>query len=571
MTRRSCACSLDRIGHLGPDPRGLAIWSLPAWSALAGHRARRGAGRPGPHGDRGPLLGARQGDAVKRLVLGADTLCWHARLEAGAVDARRVLAEAAADGRRVRAAQPAPRARARRPRARGARPAGRGRGAARCSPPATSWAARDGRLDGGGSRAGGALGRSRRDSRQPVLRVASGFYRAELAGRPDLIAAEADHVVGVLGASLDAAADAGVRLLLENHSDFTAAEYARHRRRASGADVGVFLDLINPVSSLEDPRPWSSALAPLAPRRPRQGLRRSSRLRRRRATTAAASRCAGATRAKASPTCGAARCAARRGRRRVPAQRRGARQPRRRGRPGRPPAGEHGCWEPAGANPATSSDADMVGGVSVVNGQDALRSRPACSRSRAPPTSSTRSPRAPTARRSRRSPRRSASTGPPPITCCTRSARPATSRRALSAATGSGSGSARSWPRSSATSCRAGSSRSRASSPRAPARPRTSRCASAISSSCCAACPGHHPVGVASSSIGPIDEGHARASGKLLLALAPDEAREAYLAAHPLTAAHAVHDHAQGRAPEGVRADPRRRLRDSTTRSSRKA
>jgi len=26
----------DRIGHLGPDPRGLAIWSLPAWAALAG-------------------------------------------------------------------------------------------------------------------------------------------------------------------------------------------------------------------------------------------------------------------------------------------------------------------------------------------------------------------------------------------------------------------------------------------------------------------------------------------------------------------------------------------------------
>jgi hypothetical protein len=27
---------VDRIGHLGPDPRGLAIWSVPAWSALAG-------------------------------------------------------------------------------------------------------------------------------------------------------------------------------------------------------------------------------------------------------------------------------------------------------------------------------------------------------------------------------------------------------------------------------------------------------------------------------------------------------------------------------------------------------
>jgi len=49
-----------------------------------------------------------------------------------------------------------------------------------------------------------------------------------------------------------------------------------------------------------------------------------------------------------------------------------------------------------------------------------------------------------------------------------------------------------------------------------------------------ASVPGHHPVGVASSPIGPIAEGHARASGKLLLALAPEEAREAYLAVHPL-------------------------------------
>jgi IclR family transcriptional regulator, acetate operon repressor len=46
--------------------------------------------------------------------------------------------------------------------------------------------------------------------------------------------------------------------------------------------------------------------------------------------------------------------------------------------------------------------------------------------------------------------------------------------------------------------------------------------------------PGHHSVGVAVSPIGPIEEGHARASGKLLLALAPDEARDAYLATHPL-------------------------------------
>jgi DNA-binding IclR family transcriptional regulator len=47
--------------------------------------------------------------------------------------------------------------------------------------------------------------------------------------------------------------------------------------------------------------------------------------------------------------------------------------------------------------------------------------------------------------------------------------------------------------------------------------------------------PGHHQVAVAPSPIGPIDEGHARGSGKLLLAFAPDDSRERYLASHPLT------------------------------------
>ena len=57
----------------------------------------------------------------------------------------------------------------------------------------------------------------------------------------------------MLGSSLDVAADAGVRLLLENHSDFTAAEYVDIVERIG--DVGVFLDMINPVSSFEDPAP----------------------------------------------------------------------------------------------------------------------------------------------------------------------------------------------------------------------------------------------------------------------------------------------------------------------------
>ena len=47
--------------------------------------------------------------------------------------------------------------------------------------------------------------------------------------------------------------------------------------------------------------------------------------------------------------------------------------------------------------------------------------------------------------------------------------------------------------------------------------------------------PGARAVSVLRSPLGPIESAHARASGKLLLALAPDYLREQYLAAHPLT------------------------------------
>ena len=53
---------IDRIGHLGPDPRGLAVWSLPDWSALSG--VARGA--PG-----GPV---RTTTAGMYSVLGKETL-----------------------------------------------------------------------------------------------------------------------------------------------------------------------------------------------------------------------------------------------------------------------------------------------------------------------------------------------------------------------------------------------------------------------------------------------------------------------------------------------------------------
>ena len=53
-------------------------------------------------------------------------------------------------------------------------------------------------------------------------------------------------------------------LLLENHSDFSAQEY-RSIIEAVGADrVGVFLDLINPISAFENPEPVVAMLAPYA-------------------------------------------------------------------------------------------------------------------------------------------------------------------------------------------------------------------------------------------------------------------------------------------------------------------
>jgi sugar phosphate isomerase/epimerase len=195
---------------------------------------------------------------VTRLVLGADTLCWHARLEAGEIGLDGLVAEAREAGaafvqlnlHHVRALDDRALAGlARRAEGEGLRLLASGdflRGS----------------VDDGCERVARWVHRAA-VLRSPLLRVASGFYRSDLAGRPDLIAAEADHVVAVLGSSLDVAAEAGVRLLLENHSDFTAAEYVEIVERVG--DVGVFLDTINPVSSLEDPAPVVERLAPLAP------------------------------------------------------------------------------------------------------------------------------------------------------------------------------------------------------------------------------------------------------------------------------------------------------------------
>jgi sugar phosphate isomerase/epimerase len=98
----------------------------------------------------------------------------------------------------------------------------------------------------------------------PSLRLVSGFYRAELAAKPELIEAERRYVSEVLAQASDNARASGVRLLLENHSDFTVDEYERIVRDVGADRMGVFLDLINPVVTFDDPLRAIERLAPLA-------------------------------------------------------------------------------------------------------------------------------------------------------------------------------------------------------------------------------------------------------------------------------------------------------------------
>lgn len=196
------------------------------------------------------------------LILGADTLCWHQRLEHRDISLDECLAEAAGVGARfvqlslhhARELDPAAlEALARRAGDLGlhllasADPLGgahRGETAAAATTRVQGWIER-----------AAALG-------SPILRVASGFYRADLAARPGAIEAEREWTIEALGGAAPDARAAGIVLAIENHSDFTVAEYGTILEALG--DVRVFLDLINPVSALEDPEPVVRAMAPLA-------------------------------------------------------------------------------------------------------------------------------------------------------------------------------------------------------------------------------------------------------------------------------------------------------------------
>jgi sugar phosphate isomerase/epimerase len=198
------------------------------------------------------------------ISVGVDTLCWHARLEQHELRIEDVVDQAAGLGaeclsiglHHVRHLDRA----GRRALARLAGEAGLrlitmgdSVGAARnCDSPGV-----------GAQRVADELAKTE-DLGSSMLRLTSSFYRADLAGEPGLIELERQYVTDVLTRSLASAHAAGISLLLENHSDFTALEYERILDEVGPDQIGVFLDLTNPVSALEDPVAFVERMAPHA-------------------------------------------------------------------------------------------------------------------------------------------------------------------------------------------------------------------------------------------------------------------------------------------------------------------
>lgn len=96
------------------------------------------------------------------------------------------------------------------------------------------------------------------------VRVSSGFYRTEMGRNFARVLGERDYVVGVLQAVAADFDKTGLKILLENHSDFTLHEYLSIVADVGAPNFEVFLDLINPITMLQDPAEVVATLLPHA-------------------------------------------------------------------------------------------------------------------------------------------------------------------------------------------------------------------------------------------------------------------------------------------------------------------
>jgi 3-oxoisoapionate decarboxylase len=98
----------------------------------------------------------------------------------------------------------------------------------------------------------------------PVLRFHSGFYRSDIDGSAAAIEAERQHMLATLRVVGPLAADLGIRLAIENTSDFVADEFLTIFTELNAPNVGIYLDITNPLVIYDEPVAAISAMAPLA-------------------------------------------------------------------------------------------------------------------------------------------------------------------------------------------------------------------------------------------------------------------------------------------------------------------
>lgn len=204
------------------------------------------------------MAGAMSEKTLPAVSLGADSLCWHARLARGMTMAA-VIEEAAAAGagglditlEYLERTKESIEALARQAEGNGLAlfTTGHGLGRADDTNPADAAARVGSWLE-----AAQAMG-------SPVLKVFSGFYRTDADGQPDRVRREQDFVTSVLKQVAPAASRAGVSVQLENCSDFTPEELEAIDDAVDSDHVGIFLDVANPVGILHDPVDMVGALA----------------------------------------------------------------------------------------------------------------------------------------------------------------------------------------------------------------------------------------------------------------------------------------------------------------------
>ncbi|WP_395693507.1 sugar phosphate isomerase/epimerase family protein [Nocardioides sp.] len=94
------------------------------------------------------------------------------------------------------------------------------------------------------------------------LMVYSGVYRPDLLATPERMVDETTFLRSVLGRATGVASDLGVRVEVENASDFKSRELLELVHSLPEGSVGTFLDLTNPYNVLEDPIQAVERLAP---------------------------------------------------------------------------------------------------------------------------------------------------------------------------------------------------------------------------------------------------------------------------------------------------------------------